>query len=127
MSDPWQRTPIKTAPLSAVLLARDAGPDLEEVVTAWAAQLDALGQPYEIILVNDTGAADAVGRLDTLAEQLPGLRVCHHPGAGGGPPPPPPRRAPPPATPCSSTPRATGNISPRTLRDCSTPSTAWTW
>jgi glycosyltransferase involved in cell wall biosynthesis len=83
MSDPWQRTPIKTAPLSAVLLARDAGPDLEEAVTAWAAQLGALGQPYEIILVNDSGAADAVARLDALAERLPGLRVCHHPEPRG--------------------------------------------
>src|SRR5437660_1345559 len=83
MSDPWQRTPIKTAPLSAVLLARDAGPDLEEVVTAWAARLDALGQPYELILVNDSGAADAAARLEALAGRLPGLRVCHHPEPRG--------------------------------------------
>jgi hypothetical protein len=78
MSDPWYRTPIKTAPLSAVLLARGAGPELEEVVSAWAGRLEALQRPYEIILVND-GGSDAVPRLDALAERLPALRVCHHP------------------------------------------------
>jgi glycosyltransferase involved in cell wall biosynthesis len=83
MSDPWQRTPIATAPLSAVLLARDAGPDLEEVVTAWAAQLDALQRPYELILVNDSGAADLPARADALAGRLPALRVVHHPEPRG--------------------------------------------
>jgi glycosyltransferase involved in cell wall biosynthesis len=78
MSDPWQRSPIKTDPLSAVLLARDAGPELEEVVAAWAAHLDALERPYEILLVNDTGSADVGPRLDDLVKRLPALRVYHH-------------------------------------------------
>jgi glycosyltransferase involved in cell wall biosynthesis len=83
MSDPWQRTPIATAPLSAVLVARDAGPDLEEVVTAWASQFDALQRPYELILVNDSGAADLPARADALAGRLPALRAVHHDGPRG--------------------------------------------
>jgi glycosyltransferase involved in cell wall biosynthesis len=78
MSDPWQRPPIATAPLSVVLIARAARPDLEEIVTAWAAQLDTLERPYEIILVNDGCAGDTGTRADALTQQLPALRVCHH-------------------------------------------------
>ncbi len=83
MSDPWQRPPIAAAPLSVVLIARNAGPDLEEVVTTWAAYLDTLQRPYEIILVNDAGAGDTATRLDALAGRLPALRVYHHPEPRG--------------------------------------------
>ena len=83
MLDSWQRTPIATAPLSAILIVRDAGPELEEVVTTWAAQLDSRQQPYEIILVNDSGVAEMAARTDELATRIPALRICHHAEARG--------------------------------------------
>ncbi len=79
MSDPWQRSPIATAPLSVVLTACNAGAELEDVVADWVKHLDGLNRPYEIVLVDD-GSADLTGvRADALAERLPCLRVHHHP------------------------------------------------
>jgi glycosyltransferase involved in cell wall biosynthesis len=78
MSDRWQRTPIPTAPLSVVLTAQNVGPELEALVRTWAAQLDALGRPAEIILVNDGSTDDTRARADALAPLLPALQVHHH-------------------------------------------------
>src|SRR4051794_31821659 len=78
MSDRWQRNPIATAPLSVVLTAHNVGPELEEVVRAWAAQLDALERPAEIVLVNDGSTDETRARADALAPLLPALQVHHH-------------------------------------------------
>jgi glycosyltransferase involved in cell wall biosynthesis len=78
MSDPWQRPPIATAPLSVVLTAHNAGGELEGVVGGWARQLDALQRPYEIILVDDGSSDDSGARADALALQLPSLVVHRH-------------------------------------------------
>src|ERR1700738_4575166 len=73
-----ERPPIAQAPLSAVLLAHNAGPDLEAVVSAWDAYLASLARPYEIVVVNDASTDGTGPGVDKLAAALPHLRVLHH-------------------------------------------------
>lgn len=75
MSDPWQRPPIATSPVSLILLAHDATADLDDVVRAWAKQLAALRRPYELILVDDFSGDNTPAQAEALARQLPQLRV----------------------------------------------------
>jgi glycosyltransferase involved in cell wall biosynthesis len=83
MSDPWQRPPIATSPVSLLLLAHDAAADLGDVVRAWAKRLDALKRPYEMILVDDGSADDTRARAEALAQERPQLRVLAHPSRLG--------------------------------------------
>jgi glycosyltransferase involved in cell wall biosynthesis len=109
MSDLWERPPIATAPLSVVLPAFNAGPELQELLADWVKELDRLERPYEIILVDDASTDDTATTAEELAVQCPALRVLRHAVRGGlgaalrtgieGPL----------ATRCSSTPFATGN------------------
>src|SRR5262249_34149767 len=78
MPDTPERAPISQAPLSAILLAFNAGPDLEPVVSAWDAYLADMSRPYEILLVNDGSTDDTAARADHLAAAKPHLRVLHH-------------------------------------------------
>ncbi len=73
-----ERPPIAQAPLSAVLLAYNSGPDLEEVLSAWDAYLISLARPYEIVVVNDASTDGTGPCADKLAAALPHLRVLHH-------------------------------------------------
>jgi glycosyltransferase involved in cell wall biosynthesis len=85
MPDTPERPPISQSPLSVVLLAFNAAPDLEEVVTAWDTYLADMSRRYEILLVNDGSTDDTGPRADQLAAQKPHLRVLHderHSGVG---------------------------------------------
>jgi hypothetical protein len=63
--------PVRNEPISLVLTARNDAAHLEEILTAWAAELDALSREYEILLVDDGSADDTVrvaGGLTTLPD-----------------------------------------------------------
>jgi glycosyltransferase involved in cell wall biosynthesis len=71
-------SPIADAPLSVVLLARDDGPRLDAVVSAWNLRLNGLKRDFEILLIDDgsgDGSAD-IGK--GLAERMPRLRFLRH-------------------------------------------------
>jgi glycosyltransferase involved in cell wall biosynthesis len=55
MIEPPVKPPIAAAPLSAILIAHEPRPDLEETLSAWKAVLDRRGGEYEILIVDDTG------------------------------------------------------------------------
>ncbi|HYT88239.1 MAG TPA: glycosyltransferase family 2 protein [Gemmataceae bacterium] len=78
MSDPWQRPPIATSPLSVVLPAFNAAADLEAILTAWVKELDRLSRPYEILLVDDASTDETAVRAEALVGQMPALRVLRH-------------------------------------------------
>jgi glycosyltransferase involved in cell wall biosynthesis len=83
MPEPAPRPPIASKPLSLVLVAANAGADLEPIITAWMAQLEARQTDFEIIFVDD-GSTDETPRLaDTLAEGNKKLRIIHHAPAVG--------------------------------------------
>jgi glycosyltransferase involved in cell wall biosynthesis len=83
MSDPWQRPPIAKSPLSIVLPAFNAATELEEVLAAWAKELDSLAQPHEIVLVDDASTDETAARAEAFVERLPALRVLRHPARRG--------------------------------------------
>lgn len=65
--------------LSVVLPAFNEEPNVERVVRACAAYLDASGLDYELLVVND-GSHDQTGAiLDRLKGDFPRLRPQHHP------------------------------------------------
>jgi glycosyltransferase involved in cell wall biosynthesis len=78
MPETLERSPIAQAPLSAILVAFNGGPELEEVIAAWDAYFISLTRPYEILLVNDASADDTECRAGKLAEVMPHLRVLSH-------------------------------------------------
>jgi glycosyltransferase involved in cell wall biosynthesis len=71
--------PIAEEPISVVLLAHNAEPHLEGVLTEWTTLLDELQRDYELILVDD-GSTDRTGALaEELAGRFPRLRILRHP------------------------------------------------
>jgi glycosyltransferase involved in cell wall biosynthesis len=78
MPDLPERSPIAQAPLSAVLLAFNAGTELDDVVHAWDGYLSGLSRPYEILLVDDGSTDDTAQRANEAAGRLPYLRVLKH-------------------------------------------------
>jgi glycosyltransferase involved in cell wall biosynthesis len=78
MPDAPERSPIAQAPLSAILVAFNGGPELEEVIAAWDAYFIGLTRPYEILLVNDASADDTACRAGKLTEAMPHLRLLSH-------------------------------------------------
>lgn len=84
-ASPAPRPPLQPA-FSAVVMAYDEVESLEAVVRELEAALQRIGDPHEILVVDD-GSDDGTGDLaDRLAEELPQVRVAHHPrnlGLGG--------------------------------------------
>src|SRR4051794_16073145 len=78
MSHTAERNPVPPTPLSVVLVACNAAADIEALIGAWIAQLDALARPYEIILVDDGSTDDTAILADMLADQHQRVRVIHH-------------------------------------------------
>lgn len=80
-----ERRPIAQGPISAIILAYNAGPDLEDVLLTWDSYLAGLGRPYEILLVDDASTDETRARAESLAEQTGSLRVVpleQHSGSG---------------------------------------------
>lgn len=77
--EPTKREPIASAPVSVVLVAHDAGGDLEEAVQSWLQFLGELQRPYEILLVNDGSSDGTCAQADAVAGQHSQVRVFHHP------------------------------------------------
>jgi len=64
--------------ISAIVMAYEEAASLETVVRGIAAELVRLGNPAEIIVIDD-GSGDGTGELaERLAEEIQGLRVVHH-------------------------------------------------
>ena len=72
-----ERPAIATAPLTLVLVACNAGADIEAVVAAWVEQLQTRKQDWEIILVNDGSTDDTQIRADILTSRYERFRVIH--------------------------------------------------
>jgi hypothetical protein len=83
MSDPFERSPIAQAPISVVLLLRQAEVHLEEVLNHWAAYLDTLDRDYEILAVKDTALNGDPELGESLTAKYPHLRLLDCPGQGG--------------------------------------------
>lgn len=78
MSDPFNRPPIASVPISVVLVARNAADSLLDVLSTWKTILTELEREYEIILVDD-GSTDATGKiLDELPQNIPEVKVMRH-------------------------------------------------
>ncbi|HEY8504175.1 MAG TPA: glycosyltransferase family 2 protein, partial [Gemmataceae bacterium] len=76
MSDP--AAPEEPAGISMILPVHNRADQLGPAAERWAAALEALGRPYEILAVDD-GSTDATAEvLAKLAEQYPHLRVLRH-------------------------------------------------
>jgi len=78
MPEPASLPPIANAPLSVVLTAANAGPQLEEVLDGWYAYLTSLDRPFEILLVDDGSIDGTAERAEQLRPRLPHLRVLRH-------------------------------------------------
>jgi hypothetical protein len=76
MIDPPVKPPIAAAPLSAILIAFEARPDLPEILSAWKAVLDRRGVEFELLLVDDTGVPPPPAEAPVLEE--PPWRVLRH-------------------------------------------------
>ena len=79
MSELAERPPIASAPLSVLLLVQDAEAYLEGVAGAWIASLDALGQDYELICIDDGSADQTAAVAEKLVSGHPRLRLLRHP------------------------------------------------
>jgi glycosyltransferase involved in cell wall biosynthesis len=78
MIDPPVKPPIATAPLSAVLIAYEPGPDLPALIAEWKAVLDRRGTEYEIIVVDDSGAESPAPTESEPPPDDPRVRVLRH-------------------------------------------------
>ena len=69
-----ERAPIAQAAISAILLAYNVGPDLEEAVAGWDEYLGGRSRPYEILVINDGSTDDTLAR--ARRRQLPNSVKC---------------------------------------------------
>jgi dolichol-phosphate mannosyltransferase len=76
-----------TAPLelSVVMPVYNEGAAVARVVRSWAAELDRLGASWELLVLDDGSKDDTGAVLNTLANEIPALRVLRHPNRGHGP------------------------------------------
>jgi glycosyltransferase involved in cell wall biosynthesis len=78
MPEPPDLPPIATEPLSLLLLAHNAGPDLEEVLRSWAAGLSRRERDFEILVVDDGSTDGTAARVEALTAALPQVRLLRH-------------------------------------------------
>jgi glycosyltransferase involved in cell wall biosynthesis len=83
----WSADPPVSEPLVSVLvMAFNEALNLPAVVDEIHGVLSGLGQPFEMVIIDD-GSTDVTSQVaEKLAQQLPSLRVVHHPenqGLGG--------------------------------------------
>jgi glycosyltransferase involved in cell wall biosynthesis len=70
--------PIKSQPVSILLLADNDAAHLETVVGAWNTFCHELGREYEIILLDDGSTDQTVQLTPALKERTPPLQVVRH-------------------------------------------------
>ncbi|HUR53268.1 MAG TPA: glycosyltransferase family 2 protein [Gemmataceae bacterium] len=64
--------------ITAVVPVHDAADRLDKLIPAWAAALDKLDRPYEILVVDDGSTDTTPTVLEKLAARVPHLRVLKH-------------------------------------------------
>ena len=65
--------------VSVAIMAYNEAPSLERVVGEIRQELERLGAPHEIVIIDD-GSTDGSGEIaDRLAREIEGVRVVHHP------------------------------------------------
>jgi glycosyltransferase involved in cell wall biosynthesis len=74
--------PIASAPVSLILLAHEDAACAQDVVNAWADQLDKLQRDYEVLLIDD-GTSDLTAVGAAASKAGPRLRVLGHTVARG--------------------------------------------
>jgi hypothetical protein len=82
MLEEIERPAVATAPISVVLALQSPSDPLADVVAEWVAYLKGLEREYEVVVVDDTGAAGG----PVLPPGDPAVRVVRHPerrGLGG--------------------------------------------
>jgi glycosyltransferase involved in cell wall biosynthesis len=78
MSEPAERPKIATEPLTVLLPAYNQAAGLEAIGGSWLRELDRLGRPYELVVIDD-GSTDETGAVaDRLAARWPRARVVRH-------------------------------------------------
>jgi len=83
MPHPDNKPAISKEPISVVLPAHEKASNLESCVRAWLQFLRQLGQPFELILIEDSGG-DRTGTLaQALASQNPEIALIQDPNAHG--------------------------------------------
>jgi glycosyltransferase involved in cell wall biosynthesis len=68
MSEPSQRPPIASSPLSVLLFAQALSTETADALKGWQTYLDTLRRPYEIFLIQET-------RPEVVAEAAPAARI----------------------------------------------------
>jgi glycosyltransferase involved in cell wall biosynthesis len=70
--------PIATEPLSALLVAHNEEPHLEEVLAGWVAELGRRERDYEILVVDDGSTDRTAALVEELAARFPQVRLLRH-------------------------------------------------
>src|SRR5437899_2890054 len=74
----WDRPPVASSPISAIVTARDNADSITAHVEGLAKELDALKREYEIFVVDDASADATAERVAELGRRFPKLRGLRH-------------------------------------------------
>ncbi len=74
----WERSPIASSPISAILIARQAARTVGGVLEALATQLSALKREHEMLVVDDGSSDGTAAAVEAFAEKEQRVRLLPH-------------------------------------------------